>query len=600
MRNKMKKLVGFLTVSSMWLLPLILPEIQAQQTATPPSTTASSPAIAIEELKSRRMAIESMTDIDATVKSDSLNYIDRAIAYAELAFSTNKKAAELSQLIQTAPERLKILQAELKKPFMAPEKVEARAQQMSTLKLEQRLRQKKAELAAAESRQQKWSDRLTDEKNIINQTTEQLVTATSRLEDIQTELETLAGAAETDVLNHSMVLSLQSEREKLTAEIKANEQRQRSYNLLIELFSTEREVAQKAVESREKMFKSWQAEVQKRRQQEAAQTREDAQDAIVEVPLLPKIVQDQFDINIQLSTELENITREETALAGKYEGYQSRLKALEEEFDTAKKRVESAVLTEAIGSALRKQRLTLPSADQYFAGSKARQIKMSEISEKQIELDQLQRELSDPKALADSVIDSVSFLSDVDRTSLDLKIQELVTNRLDIIHKLQSGNDRIFKLIQDIEFTEQQLVNTSEEFGELLDRHLLWIRSSKPVGIGDIKKLQVSLRFFLNPDSWGRLFEDLARSFHQRTAVWIAGLLVGLFLIVSHNWARRRLKPIAESVDQQVEDSFLLTIKAMGLTVLLAAVWPFMLAFPAVQLAAMPRHTRSAQALSVV
>jgi hypothetical protein len=120
MRNKMKKLVGFLTVSSIWLLPLILPEIQAQQTATPPSTAAPSPVIAIEDLKSRRLAIETMTDIDSTVKTDSLKYIDRAIAYAELAVGANNKANELSQLVQTAPERLKILQVELKKSFMAP------------------------------------------------------------------------------------------------------------------------------------------------------------------------------------------------------------------------------------------------------------------------------------------------------------------------------------------------------------------------------------------------------------------------------------------------------------------------------------------------
>ena len=251
---------------------------------------------------------------------------------------------------------------------------------------------------------------------------------------------------------------------------------------------------------------------------------------------------------------MEKITREETVLAGNYEKYQSRLKGLEEEFETAQKRVESAVLTEAIGLALRKQRLDLPSADQYFAGSEVRQIKMSEISEKQIKLDQSLRELSDPKAHADRVIDSVSFLSDVDRTSLDLKIQELVTNRLDIIHKLQSGNDRIFKLIQDIEFTEQQLVNTAEDFGELLDRHLLWIRSSKPVAIGDIQKLQVSLGWFFNPANWGQLFNDLGRSFHQKTAIWIIGLLIGLFLIVSRRWARRKLKDIAECVEQQVED----------------------------------------------
>ncbi len=305
MRSIMKKLVGFLTVSSIWLLPVILPEIQAQQTATPPSTAVPSPAIIIDELKSRRIAIERMTDIDATVKTDSLKYIDRAITNIELAFSTNKKANELSLLIQTTPERLKILQAELKKPFTAPEKVEARAQQMSTSKLEQRLRQKEAELATAQSRLREWSDRLTAEKNIIKQTAEQLATATSRLKDIQTELETISGGAEKDILNNSKALSLKSGREKLTAQIKLNEQRQRSHNLLVESFSMERDVAQKAVESREQMLKGWQTEVQKRRQREAAQVREDAQDAIVKVPLLPKIVQDQFDINIQLSTELE-------------------------------------------------------------------------------------------------------------------------------------------------------------------------------------------------------------------------------------------------------------------------------------------------------
>ena len=102
MRSVIKKLVGFLTVCSIWLLPVILPEIQAQQTATPPSTAAPSTAITIEELKSRRIAIESMSDIDDTVKTDSLKHIDRAITYIKPVNRTHKKANELSQLIRTA------------------------------------------------------------------------------------------------------------------------------------------------------------------------------------------------------------------------------------------------------------------------------------------------------------------------------------------------------------------------------------------------------------------------------------------------------------------------------------------------------------------
>ena len=87
----------------------------------------------------------------------------------------------LSQLVQTAPERIKILQAELKKPFTASEKVEARALNMSTLKLEQRLTQKEAELATAQSKLKHWSDRLTVEKTIINQAPEKIAIATGRL-----------------------------------------------------------------------------------------------------------------------------------------------------------------------------------------------------------------------------------------------------------------------------------------------------------------------------------------------------------------------------------------------------------------------------------
>ncbi len=584
MHGIIKTFLIFLIIGSTGLLPAILGVTEAQQAAPSQSSAAQSRAITKKELLSRRIAIESMTDIDATIKADSLDYVDRAIKFLELADASHKKTSELSQLIQTAPERVKLLQAELKKPLTESEKVEARAKGMSTLKIEQRLTQKEAELATAQSRLREWSDRLDAEKAIINQTPEKLAIATSRLKEIEIALETLSDTDESDVLGHSRALSLKSKREYLTAEIKLNEQRQRSHNLLVELFSTEQDVAMMVVTSREKMLKSWQAEVLNRRQQEAAQVREEAQDAIIEVPLMPKAVQDQFDINIQLSAELEKITREETDLAENIQGHQTRLKTLEEDFETAQKRVESAVLTEAIGLALRSQRLNLPDAGQYFAESDDRKIRMSEISERQIELDRMLREFSTPGALADSLSSSVSFLSDANRKSLDQKIQDLAVDRMEIMHKLNSGYDRIFKLMQDIEFTEQKLVNTSEEFGELLDRHLLWIRSSKPVGFGDIQKLQVSLGWFFKPASWSEFFKDLGRSFRQKPIIWTFSLLIGLILIISRRWCRRKLKDIAESVEQQVEDSFLMTIKALGLTLVLAAFYPFLLAFPTIQL----------------
>jgi uncharacterized coiled-coil protein SlyX len=297
----MNKILIFLIIGSTVLLPLMVPEIQAQQTVDPQSQAVQARAVTIKELQTRHLAVESMTDIEASAKADSLDYIDRAIRYLELADITNKKTIALSQLVQTAPGRTKILQAELKKPFTASEKVEARAKNMDTLKLEQRLTQKEAELATAQSKLRQWSDRLAAEKTIINQTPEKVAIAADRLKEIQIELDAASDIDEKDILNHSRMLGLMAERENIASEIKLNEQRQRSHNLLVELYSTELEVARMVVKGREEMLKTWQAEVLKRRQQEAVQAREGAQEAIGGVPLMPKVVQDHFDINIQLS-----------------------------------------------------------------------------------------------------------------------------------------------------------------------------------------------------------------------------------------------------------------------------------------------------------
>jgi potassium efflux system protein len=128
----------------------------------------------------------------------------------------------------------------------------------------------------------------------------------------------------------------------------------------------------------------------------------------------------------------------------------------------------------------------------------------------------------------------------------------------------------------------------------LLDRHLLWIRSSKPVQFSDIQKLQVSLGWFFKPQGWSKLFVDIGKSLRQNTVIWTIGFLIGLALIFSRRWARNKLKEIAESVEQQVEDSFQMTIKALGLTLILSALLPFLLAFPAIQL----NGLRSASAFS--
>ncbi|MGD8962740.1 MAG: hypothetical protein PVH43_09500, partial [Desulfobacterales bacterium] len=331
MQRVLKKVVVFL----IFILTVLLSpsaDIQAQQAMKPPSTAGPLPSIALENLKNRRSAIENRTDIDAAAKSDSLKYIDQAIAFLEMASSTEEEASEILQLIQAAPARLKILVAKLKRSMSATDDIAERARQMDTPAVEQHLLQKKADLIQAQNRSQEWDDRLAAEKDFSSQAAVQLAGARSRRKDVENELKDLANLNEKETVDYFRKLSLEAERNKLNAEIKFIELRQSRHNVIVELFSTERDVARKAVESRQQMAAVWQAEVQKRRQQEAEQAQDEARDAILQIPLLPKDVRDQFDINIQLSLELEDITREEAALIEKHKELQLRLKKLEEDY----------------------------------------------------------------------------------------------------------------------------------------------------------------------------------------------------------------------------------------------------------------------------
>ena len=59
MQRVTNKILIFLIIGSTVLLPLMVPEIQAQQTVAPQTQAVQARAVTIKELKSRHIAIES-------------------------------------------------------------------------------------------------------------------------------------------------------------------------------------------------------------------------------------------------------------------------------------------------------------------------------------------------------------------------------------------------------------------------------------------------------------------------------------------------------------------------------------------------------------
>lgn len=557
-----------------FVISLVLALESESQTLTPLSS------LSIEELKSRRFSIEGMSDLDTEKKAETLKMIDQAIGYLELQVINQKKIQEQLSLIENAPGRLKKIGKKLENELPEPKVEDLVDTRKGIETIEQIFQQNEAKLAAAQTQFKEFSDSLATEQTTMAQAPEIIIVASKRLKEIQISLEQISkNMIENDLVASSRVLALEAEKQHLQTEITLNEQRQNGHSLLISLLKGERDLAERTLGYHQNISKTLTDIIQGLRNEDAFQQREDAQNEMLKISLQPKRVQEQFDINIKLSAELERIAGEETGLLKRLESYQHDLNSTETEFETAKRRIELDVLTDVIGMALRSQRINLPTSDRYDFNSKKYLTRMSEISERHFELDRLLRDMP----TTDTLMHSFDIDSEKENKLLKPRIDRLLKSRKELVHKIVSGYERIIKLIQEIEFIKKRIISVSDEFGELLDRHLLWIKSSKPINLEEAKKLIVLSKAMSQGKFWQIQFIRIKKTVRQSPLQWIFGACIGMLLIYLASQGKKKLASIAADIDRQTDDTIFLTLQAFGLTMLLSLVWPYLFFFPAIQ-----------------
>jgi potassium efflux system protein len=576
---------------------LIWSGAQAQDKAKPPSASQAPEAKALgaeewtlEKLKAKRAELEASTTLSDTLKKSLLSFLDQAIRFREDLDKIKKDAEDFAQKIKGAPDRIKEIEAELKRPTPASEsdKALAAARKMDTEKLEQRLREEEAALVEAKANLTKLNDQLEKEKAGPKQLGERITKAKQKLKEVRAALDSPPQPGEPAPVTEARRISLLSEQAKYQAAIKADEQRQPGYDVFMSLLKAERDLADLKVKERDKRIKVLKDEAQARRQREAVKAVVGAEEAKTEAAKLPEPVQKEFDFNVKVAEELDKVISEQAVVTRKLEQKKAQLKGLEEEFALARERVKIRIRSQVIGLALREQRRSLPTFQNYRRESAQRQLKMSQIQGAQLEAERRIRDLTDIDAETTRIVQSLGVIPDDQATLLKDKVTKLLADRRDLLQKLATEYQRYFKNLQSLEFTDHQLVKMGAEFKEFLDQNLMWIQSSKVLGLEDLRNLPAAVVWLLKPGHWWQLLHDLWDTFRRSPVFWTVAWLLGLALVLSRRRARRDLAEVAKRVRNVQTDSFLLTMRALVMTVLLAAGWPFLIGLLSWQLSALP------------
>jgi potassium efflux system protein len=434
-----------------------------------------------------------------------------------------------------------------------------------------------ADLTNAKTALNKWDDILEEQKDRPAQLQQGIANAKQRLSEIEDELKAASTPNASPLEAETFKVALLAEQDKNQAEIKSFEDQLLNFDTLIALVNAERDLASRELIRQEELIKTWREYVQRSRQLEAKKERMEAEQAKDLAVDMPPVMQAALDINIELGKKLEEITAEESLIANQLETRQAQLKQLEEDFALAHDQVKYPIHTEAIGMALREQRQSLPSVQNYRRESVQRQVIMGEIRSAQIDLDRQRRELPDLDLATQKVIETVGEMPESDIENLKIELRELLKDRRDLLKKLQAGYRRLFKSVQSLEFIEQEIATKAEEEARFLDGHLIWIRSAKTIGLEDLRNLPKAVTWLVSIYNWWLVLQDLGQSFQRHSALWIFGLLIAGVVIASRRWVKQDLSRVAQQVRSVETDSFVLTLRALGLTGLLALGWPILM-----------------------
>jgi potassium efflux system protein len=582
------------------------PDAAAQQTpltpvAQPPEVKEpAAVGLTVDMLKARMAGAEASKELSETDKKNVISYLEAGVRLLEETDTLRAEAQKITETVTAAPRRIKEIQAQLniKEPDFSEADIEAETSQMTTAQIEQREREKTAGLATARDTLKDWREQLEKLKNRPSELQTEITQNKQKLAELTDELKKQASPNEPQELFRAKEAAILAEQSMRSAKIRLFETQLLNNDLLVTLMTAEQDLATLQLQRNESESKAWRSIAGKRREQEALKARMKAETAKVLTSDLPPAIKKQYDANIELGKTLEKFTQDDALIARMLEQRQSELKMLEEEFALARQRIQSAALSEMSGITLRRRRQALPSAKRYRQNSRQRQRAMGLVSEAQFNLDEKRRNLLGRQNAKRRIIESISTESAENLSEWENELQTLLSDRRNLLNKLQPTYRSHYNNLQSLEFTEQQLAAKTEEYADFLDGHLLWIPSSKVLGLNDLGNLPAAIMWLSSPSNWFQLVRDLAGSLRHAPMGFVLGLLFAGLLFIGRKRAWQKIEQLSKSVGRVKQDSLMITIQAFGLTMYLAVAWPFLLILAGWRLAVFPDATDFSQAVS--
>jgi len=525
-------------------------------------------------LEAARKALEG-ANLGDEARQQAIALLDQAAESLRASEQATRESERLSALIKQAPERIEALRAKLAAPAAAEEDAAALAAKGDLERIQQRIGSEEPLQLQTQEQLKRKEEELSALLLGAKPLNEEIAQRLSSAQQIEEELtrETPGEAAE---LTQARTLSLYARHQQRQAEIKLLQLRLGNLDRLTTLAQVERDALAAENARRRAQLDSLRQAARQLREQQSKEALQQAEALQAKTAALPPEVAAIAQENTQLRLELDELTGKEKRVSEGLQQVREELAKINADYERVRRRVESVGLTESLGKLLRRYRADLPSLQEYRRLAKDRDDQISRVLDRQIEIDDLQRDSYDSAAAAQRVLAALPAPADAAALAqLEKETLTLMQARRETLNELQKVYGRYLGELSELNQAQQKLLREADGFVGYIDQQLLWI-PSKGV-IYDGVNLVETLNWFTNSDAWWTFWHDAGVLLKQEPVkALLVVLLVGGLLLL-RPLAQRRMTAIAQATRKIRTDSFLLTLRACLLTLVLVAPLPLAL-----------------------
>jgi potassium efflux system protein len=439
--------------------------------------------------------------------------------------------------------------------------------------LEAQLLKAQVEQAAAESQLSEARQAWEEEQRAPELERSRLGTLRRQLSEAEAAAKSPAPAGDPAPLRAARQVLERAQREALMAEIARIEQALPGGPLRLQVLAARRDAAQRTADVLRSRGRQIEDALNERRREEAgralAQAEQQEQAAAGKHPLLQRLAEQNAALNqraAQITAGLEETARQRDAA-------EAQARQLERDAADTRRRLEATGLSQALGRLLRQQRAALPDALAERRAARLREQQLAALELEQIRTEEERRQL-DLARLEKVASDAGEFkhIAGERRQQVLADASVLIDSQAATYQRLAAAQTGLLRTLAEWDAASRRATAQAEALAQYLDRHLLWVPDTQPIGKDNLRGAGQALAWLGNPAHWQGALSALTAS-----AWWLALPLILAVWPLLLRRACQHWRAQHRDLMHPDHDRFRLTLLALGWTLLGALPAPLLM-----------------------